>query len=136
VSKLTAKILTAETGVEWVTEHQFDKSRQWRFDYACPGLKIALEQEGGVMSRNRKGETWGHASKGGIDRDMEKYSEAAIQGWIVLRVHTPKIKPIRKLIKPRKGKPYWFEVRAANCWYTIEFWARVRRAVEARKGGA
>ena len=62
-----------------ITEHRFC-SRRWRFDWAWPQYKIALEQEGGIWTRGR------HTRALGYLRDMEKYSEAAILGWCVIRV--------------------------------------------------
>ena len=62
-----------------VTEHRFDAVRRWRMDYAWPDLKIALEVEGGIWSRGR------HTRGAGFLKDCEKYNEAAIAGWTVLR---------------------------------------------------
>lgn len=65
---------------EWVAEHTFHPSRKWRFDYAFPAAKIALEIDGGTW---RKG---GGAHRGkGFLRDLEKGREAVILGWAVLR---------------------------------------------------
>lgn len=66
-----------------VTEHKFHPVRKWRFDYAWPEQKIALEVEGGIYSGGR------HTSAAGFLRDMEKYNAAACMGWRVLRI-TPK----------------------------------------------
>jgi hypothetical protein len=60
-------------------EYRFAPPRRWRFDYAWPAQKLALEQEGGVWTRGR------HTRGAGYVKDMEKYSEAAIRGWRVLR---------------------------------------------------
>ena len=61
-------------------EYKFHPKRQWRFDYAWPDLKIALEQEGGVWTRGR------HTRGAGFVADLEKYNRAAISGWTVIRV--------------------------------------------------
>jgi hypothetical protein len=61
-------------------EHRFHSTRLWRFDFAWPRWKLALEVEGGIFIRGA------HGSVGGILRDMEKYNAAAILGWRVLRV--------------------------------------------------
>ena len=66
-----------------VTEHRFHPSRKWRFDYAWPDAKVALEVEGGVWTGGR------HTSSAGFLKDMEKYNAAARLGWRVLRC-TPK----------------------------------------------
>jgi hypothetical protein len=64
-----------------VEEHRFDEhnGRRWRFDFAWPGQRVALEVEGGVFSRGR------HVRPQGFIADCEKYNAAAIQGWRVLR---------------------------------------------------
>lgn len=66
-----------------VTEHRFHPTRKWRFDYAWVEQKVALEVEGAVWTGGR------HTRGSGYVKDLEKYSEAAILGWCVIRV-TPK----------------------------------------------
>ena len=39
-------------GVECVREHRFHPDRLWRFDYAIPSLRIAIEIDGGVSAAN------------------------------------------------------------------------------------
>jgi hypothetical protein len=62
-----------------IPEYKFHSERKWRFDYAWPDLKVALEVEGGVWSGGR------HTSSAGFIRDMDKYNEAAAAGWRVIR---------------------------------------------------
>lgn len=63
-----------------VTEHRFHPVRRWRFDLAWPDVKLAVEVEGGTW-------TGGHHSYGkGFESDCEKYNEATLRGWRVLRV--------------------------------------------------
>lgn len=66
-----------------VTEHRFHHERKWRFDYAWPDARVALEVEGGVWTGGR------HTSSAGFLKDIEKYNAAARLGWRVLRC-TPK----------------------------------------------
>lgn len=66
-----------------VPEFQFHKDRKWRFDFAFVDQKIALEIDGGAWVGGR------HTSPKGYFLDMEKFNEAAIAGWRVLRI-TPK----------------------------------------------
>lgn len=64
-------------------EYLFAAGRKWRFDFAWPEYKIAVEVEGGTafgLSRHSRGK--------GIEGDMEKYNRAAREGWIVLRYST------------------------------------------------
>lgn len=65
--------------VECVKEFKFHPTRKWRFDYAIPQYKIALEVEGGVWSGGR------HTSPKGFLNDMEKYNTATLMGWRVFR---------------------------------------------------
>ena len=70
-------------------EHPFHPSRGWRFDFAWPAFRVALEVEGGIFGgtdpktgRKFKG---AHSSVGGILRDIEKYNEGVAHGWRILR---------------------------------------------------
>lgn len=63
-----------------VSEHRFDETRRWRFDYAWPELHVALEVEGGIWTHGR------HTRGAGYLADLEKYSTAAAMGWAVIRV--------------------------------------------------
>lgn len=65
--------------VECVKEFRFHPTRLWRFDYAIPEHKIALEVEGGVWTGGR------HTSPKGFLGDVEKYNTATLMGWRVLR---------------------------------------------------
>lgn len=63
-----------------VRELAFAKPRRWRFDYAWPDLRLALEVDGGTWSNGR------HTRAAGFERDCEKLNAAAALGWRVLRV--------------------------------------------------
>lgn len=65
--------------VECIKEYKFHPVRKWRFDYAIPEYKIALEVEGGVWTGGR------HTSSTGFLKDMEKYNTATLMGWRVFR---------------------------------------------------
>lgn len=58
----------------------FEKKRQWRFDFAWPDLKLAIEIDGGVFRPMS-----GHRSPLGITTDRTKDSVAQLQGWQVHR---------------------------------------------------
>lgn len=62
-----------------VVEHRFHALRKWRFDYAWPERKLALEIEGGIWTNGA------HTRGTGFMEDMEKYNEAALLGWRLLR---------------------------------------------------
>lgn len=65
-----------------VREHRFHVKRLWRFDYAWVEWKVALEVEGLV----RPGMKSRHTTNRGYMGDMEKYNEAALGGWLLIRV--------------------------------------------------
>ena len=84
--------------VKWLAQHgipepeferKFHPARKWRFDLCWLAGKIALEIEGGIYGgktetgRRYKG---AHSSISGIKRDLEKYNEAVLHGWKLLRV--------------------------------------------------
>jgi hypothetical protein len=58
----------------------FAPPRRWRFDFSWLPQKVACEVEGGVFNFGR------HTRGKGFTEDAIKYSEAAIQGWCVVRV--------------------------------------------------
>jgi very-short-patch-repair endonuclease len=60
-------------------EYRFDGTRQWRFDFAWPTVKIAVECEGGIWTQGR------HTRALGFEADCDKYNAATVQGWKVLR---------------------------------------------------
>lgn len=62
-------------GAEMAPEHRFHPTRRWRFDFAWPACKVAVELEG----RGR------HQTVAGVRADCEKYNTAALMGWTVLR---------------------------------------------------
>ena len=64
---------------ECVKEFKFHPIRKWRFDYALPEHKIAVEVEGGVWTGGR------HTSPKGFLGDMKKYNTATLMGWRVFR---------------------------------------------------
>ena len=71
-------------------EYRFHPVRKWRFDFAWPEYKIALEIEGGVwLTGKRKSR---HLTGKGFTQDIIKYNEAACLGWIVIRVTPDQVK--------------------------------------------
>lgn len=60
-------------------EYQFHPKRKWKFDFAWPHCKIAVEIEGGTYTNGR------HVRPEGFRRDCEKYNAAALLGWQVYR---------------------------------------------------
>ena len=76
-------------GLPFVREHRFHPTRRWRFDFANLGRYIAIEVEG-IHRFDKTGKPTKHPgrhrSAEGIEADCEKYAEAILLGWRVLRV--------------------------------------------------
>ena len=72
-------------------EHRFHLGRRWRFDFAWPADKVAVEVEGGHWTGGR------HVRGCGFEADCEKYLEAMVLGWRVLRVTGGLVKSGRAL---------------------------------------
>lgn len=85
------KFAESQLGVAPVKEYQFHPLRKWRFDYAFPGAKVALEVEGGVHTAGR------HIRPRGFLNDMEKYNAAATLGWLVLRTTPDQLRTYRTI---------------------------------------
>jgi very-short-patch-repair endonuclease len=66
-----------------VREHRFHPERKWRFDFAHPASRTAIEIEGGIWNGR-------HTRGDGFQKDAEKYFEAHIRGWRVVRL-TPNL---------------------------------------------
>ena len=71
-----------EKSVELAQEYKFCEERKWRFDWAFPALKIAVEYNG-IMSKKSR-----HTTVTGYSKDMEKINAAQSLGWKVLQ-YTP-----------------------------------------------
>ena len=66
-------------------EVRFHPSRKWRWDFAWPDIKLAVEIQGG-------GQNGRHSSIAGMTGDCDKYNAAVSLGWRVLKF-TSKHKP-------------------------------------------
>ena len=78
-SDLFTTFMENMVGMPCVKEYRFHDVRHWRFDYAFPSLKIAIECDGGVFTNGR------HVRPQGYINDMEKFNHAAMLGWLVLK---------------------------------------------------
>lgn len=72
--------------IDFEQEYKFHTKRKWRADFLITGKKILVEVEGGIWSGGR------HTRGKGYLADMEKYNEAAIMGFTVLRFSTEQVK--------------------------------------------
>jgi len=59
-------------------EYRFAPPRRWRFDYAWPASKVALEVQGGVWTGGR------HSRGAAMLKEWEKLNTAAGLGWRML----------------------------------------------------
>lgn len=71
-------------------EYRFHPARQWRFDLTWPGHGLAVEIEGGIWLQTKEGRSKGHANPRRFLADIEKYNEAALAGYRLIRV-TPQM---------------------------------------------
>lgn len=72
-------LVKSDLKLEIVKEHRFHPVRRFRFDYAIPSYKIAIEVEGGVWTNGR------HTRGKGFLGDVEKYNQATVLGWRLIR---------------------------------------------------
>lgn len=61
-----------------LTEYQFDLDRKWRFDFAFPAARLAIEVQGGIYSGGR------HTRGAALVKEWEKLNAAAVAGWRIL----------------------------------------------------
>lgn len=72
-------------GIEFEQEYKFHPKRKWRADFALKNYKILVEIEGGVYTNGR------HTRGSGFVKDCEKYNNAVMLGWKVLRFPTHEV---------------------------------------------
>ncbi|MEZ5691169.1 MAG: hypothetical protein R3D71_05855 [Rickettsiales bacterium] len=77
-------------------EYKFHPGRRWRFDFAFPDRKLAVEVEGGIHGYGR------HNRPQGYINDMEKYNAATSLGWKLLRFTTKQVKVGLAVLEIRK----------------------------------
>ncbi len=67
-------------GPDLVKEYRFHQARKWRADFAHLPSHTLIEIEGGIWVNGR------HNRAAGFAADLEKYLEAALDGWRVVRL--------------------------------------------------
>lgn len=98
-------LLLREAGLpEPEREHRFHATRRWRLDFAWPEALVALEVEGGTWTGGR------HTTGVGFESDCEKYGEAALAGWLVIRANNHMVSDGRALALVRRA----LSMRAAH----------------------
>jgi hypothetical protein len=61
-------------------EYRFAPPRRWRFDFAWPSQRLALEIQGGIFVQGR------HTRGAALLKEFEKLNQAAAMGWRVFYV--------------------------------------------------
>ncbi len=72
-----------------VREYKFHEKRHWKFDFALPAIRVAIEYEGLNFGH---GGASGHQTIKGVVAGNEKYSEACIAGWCLVWVNAISVK--------------------------------------------
>ncbi len=84
-SKLESQFLflwRVAQGPHLVREFRFHPERKWRADFAHVASRTLIEVEGGIFQRGA-----GRHNRGaGYAKDAEKYLEAVLAGWTVIRL--------------------------------------------------
>lgn len=86
-------------GIPYRTEMRFHPTRKWRFDFVI-NERIAIEIEGGHFTHGR------HVRGKGFEADCEKYNEAQLAGYIVLRGTSNHVKSGKLLAWVQKARSY------------------------------
>jgi very-short-patch-repair endonuclease len=87
---------------------RFHPVREWRFDIAETTHQLAIEVNGGQYQGANGKQSARHQTGVGVERDAEKFAEAAILGWTVLAFPTAMVEDGRAVLLVMR----WFEARA------------------------
>jgi hypothetical protein len=110
----------------WQRDYVFHPSRKWELDFAWPDLLIYVSVEGGIsksshrtvaniykkMVINGRVVRVKVGEKDGYSDDLEKHTEAAILGWLGVRVSRRMIESglatelVRRAFQIRNTKPF------------------------------
>lgn len=75
-------------GIKYVRQARLIRRRQWRWDFAIPKARVAIEIQGLMIMRDPvSGELitrGGHATPQGMRNDMEKAHAILLVGWLPL----------------------------------------------------
>lgn len=74
-----------------IREFEFTVDRKWRFDFAWPHVRVAIEIEGGV-SKYKPGR---HLRAEGFQGDLDKYNIGSAYGWRIFRFSSKDIQENR-----------------------------------------
>jgi very-short-patch-repair endonuclease len=80
-SKFEAMWIDLFPHIDLVRQYRFHPVRRWRFDYASPDHRVAIEIQGGIWTNGR------HSRGSGQVQEFEKMNAAAHLGWRVFFLH-------------------------------------------------
>lgn len=75
------RLLEIELGLTVWPEYRFSAEKGYKLDYAIPEYKLGIECDGGIHKKGKSG----HSSGTGIQRDINKSSLLAANGWLLIR---------------------------------------------------
>lgn len=84
-----------------LAEYQFRMERKWRFDFAFPKARVAVEVQGAIFGTGHKCPTCrqtkagGHTMGAALQKEHEKLNTAAGAGWRVLFCQTKEIRTVQ-----------------------------------------
>ena len=87
LEKRVEMLWEAQGGPELEKEFRFHPVRKWRADFAHLPSRTLIEIEGGIYVNGR------HNRGAGFAADLEKYLEASLAGWRVIRLGPNEINP-------------------------------------------
>ena len=87
-----------DTGLIVVCEFKFS-ARKYKFDFAIPSIRLAVEYEGLGFRRDKKVDKSGHTTVTGYTSNCSKYNLAVVLGWRVLRYTALNYKNLKSDLK-------------------------------------
>lgn len=112
----TAAMLFAAHGLPpWEREYTFHPTRKYRFDYAWPDHRVALEIQGGTYKVKKDGaKEQGAHSRGRRQRsDFEKCNAAVLLHWRLFYADTDMVTTgvivdtLKEVLCPGRGRRSW-----------------------------
>lgn len=96
-------------GLEPEREYRFHPTRRWRFDFAFPDVRLAVELNGSIFNAENGADAGRHSRGVGQMNDYEKGNAAAEIGWTVLWYGPPHVRSgeaalqIERIVRQRRG---------------------------------
>lgn len=95
-----------------LAEYQFHMERKWRFDFAFPKARVAVEVQGAIFGTGQRCKVCGQTKAGGHTRgaalvkEYEKLNAAALAGWRILYCQPREIQTVEfgKVVKLTLGE--------------------------------